>query len=66
MIKNAGNLDRILRVFAGLVMMVLAFTGTFGLLGGIGGAALAASGLIGWCAVYRVLGLKTRGTKSEN
>jgi hypothetical protein len=61
---NTGNLDRILRVIAGLVMMVLAFTGTLGVLGGIGGAALVASGLIGWCAVYRLLGLKTRTPKS--
>ena len=65
MIKNAGNLDRVLRVLLGMALLALAANGHVGWLGLVGGLALIASGLIGWCAFYRLLGLRTRRQDSD-
>jgi hypothetical protein len=56
--KNEGNIDRILRITAGLVLVGLAATGTVGMWGWIGIVPLA-TGAIGWCPLYSVLGLNT-------
>ena len=55
---NAGTLDRSLRVIAGLVLLGLVITGTIGAWGWIGIIPLA-TGLIGWCPLYTMLGLRT-------
>ena len=55
---NEGNVDRALRVFAGLVLIALAVTGTVGAWGWIGVVPLA-TGLIGWCPAYLPFGIKT-------
>ena len=59
MIKsNEGTIDRSLRVVAGLILIGLAATGTVGLWGWIGVIPLA-TGLIGWCPLYTLLGINT-------
>jgi hypothetical protein len=56
--SNVGTLDRSLRIAAGLALIALAATGTVGLLGWIGAVPLA-TGLLGWCPAYTLLGIKT-------
>lgn len=60
MSPNEGSLDRILRVGAGLVLMLLAGVGAIGPWGWVGAVPLA-TGLVGWCPLYRVLGISTCG-----
>lgn len=55
---NVGNLDRILRIVAGLLLIALAATGTIGVWGWIGIVPLA-TGLVGSCPAYSLLGIKT-------
>ena len=61
---NEGGIDRILRILAGLVLIGLAYTGTVGMWGYIGVVPLA-TGLIGWCPVYTMLGMNTCPMKSK-
>lgn len=65
MIPNAGNADRVLRIVLGMALLLLAANGSVGWLGLLGGIALIASGLLGWCAFYRLLGLRTRAKDEE-
>lgn len=60
--RNAGTLDRGLRITAGVVLVALAATGTVGAWGFIGLVPLA-TGLIGWCPAYTLLGMNTCGLK---
>jgi hypothetical protein len=55
---NEGNLDRALRVIAGLVLIGLAATGTVGLWGYVG-VVLLLTGAVGYCPLYSLLGLST-------
>jgi Protein of unknown function (DUF2892) len=55
---NEGTLDRAARVLAGLALIGLAATGTVGVWGWVGVVPLA-TGLIGWCPLYTVLGFST-------
>ena len=56
--SNAGSLDRILRIVAGLVLIGLAATGTVGLWGWIGVVPLA-TGTFRFCPAYLPFGLST-------
>lgn len=58
MIRNVGTLDRTLRITAGLVLVGLALTGTVGWWGWLGLVPIA-TGLIGWCPPYSLLGITT-------
>ncbi|MBX3603798.1 MAG: DUF2892 domain-containing protein [Piscinibacter sp.] len=60
---NEGTLDRALRVIAGLVLIALTLTGTIGVWGWIGLVPIA-TGLLGWCPAYTLLGINTCGLKS--
>ena len=55
---NVGNTDRIVRILIGLVLVGLAATGSIGLWGWLGVVPLA-TGLVGWCPPYAVLGIST-------
>jgi len=55
---NVGGIDRILRITIGLVLIGLAATGTVGWWGWLGIVPLA-TGLVGWCPPYALLGLNT-------
>lgn len=61
---NEGTIDRALRILAGLVLIALAATGTVGAWGWIGIVPLA-TGLIGWCPAYTLLGINTCPMKSQ-
>lgn len=61
---NQGNIERVLRVLVGLVLIALAWTGTVGVWGWIGVVPLA-TGLMGWCPAYTLLGINTCPVKSR-
>jgi hypothetical protein len=65
MTTNEGTVDRVLRVIVGLALIAVAL-GLFGpaytsVWGWIGVIPLV-TGLIGWCAIYSLLGIKTLTT----
>lgn len=60
--SNVGGIDRTLRIVAGLVLIGLAATGTVGAWGWIGLVPLA-TGAIGWCPPYAILGFNTCALK---
>ena len=60
--SNAGSIDRILRIVAGLVLLGLTLTGNIGVWGWIGIVPLA-TGAIGWCPAYTLLGVNTCAMK---
>ena len=60
---NVGGLDRIARVVVGVVLLGLAATGTVGVWGWLGIVPLA-TGALGWCPAYKILGLSTCPIKS--
>lgn len=64
MTTNVGNLDRMLRIAAGVIILLL---GAFGPLGwwGLIGLAPIATALIRWCPAYTLLGVNTCGTRRE-
>jgi len=55
---NEGTLDRGLRVAAGLVLLGLTLGGTIGPWGYLGIVPLA-TGLVGMCPLYTLLGINT-------
>ena len=55
---NVGGIDRIARALVGLVLIVLAATGTIGVWGYIG-VVLLGTALIRFCPFYPLLGLNT-------
>lgn len=55
---NVGGIDKIARILAGIVLVGLAATGTVGIWGWIGIVPLA-TGLMGWCPAYSLIGLNT-------
>ncbi len=61
---NVGGVDRTLRVVAGLVLIGLAATGTVGMWGWLGIVPLA-TGAIGWCPPYAILGFNTCAMKKN-
>ena len=56
--RNEGAIDRILRVIVGLAVISLVFVGPQTAWGWLGVVPLA-TGLIGWCPAYTLLGIKT-------
>lgn len=60
--SNVGGIDRILRIAIGAVLVILAATGQIGLWGWIGLLPLA-TGLMGWCPPYGLLGINTCKTR---
>ena len=58
MSANVGGLDRILRIVAGVILIALTLMGTIGAWGWIGIVPLA-TGLLGTCPLYSILGLST-------
>ena len=58
MLRNEGNLDRLLRVIAGLVLLALVFVGPQTPWGWIGLVPLL-TGIIGFCPAYTLFGIRT-------
>ena len=61
---NIGNIERGIRIVAGLVLVVLAATGTVGWWGWLGLLPMA-TGLMGWCPPYALLGINTCKVKDS-
>jgi len=59
MTHNEGTVDRVIRVALGLGLLSLIFVGPHTWFGLIGIVPLA-TGLVGFCPLYRLLGLRTR------
>lgn len=63
MATNEGTADRVIRVLLGLVLGFLAYRHTGGIAGiwifGILGAISFVTGLTGFCALYRLMGIRT-------
>lgn len=55
---NIGNIDRVLRIVIGLVLIGLAATGTVGWWGWIGVVPLL-TGIFRFCPAYTLLGINT-------
>lgn len=60
---NEGTIDRFLRVTAGIVLIALVFVGPKTPWGWLGIVPLA-TGLLGSCPVYSILGMNTCGLKN--
>lgn len=58
MIHNEGSIDRIIRVVVGLGLLSMTVIGPHTLFGLIGLVPLV-TGLVGFCPLYRVLGVRT-------
>jgi hypothetical protein len=54
--RNESTIDRVLRVIVGLVVLALVFVGPKTPLGWIGLVPLL-TGLVGFCPLYRLLGI---------
>lgn len=68
--RNLSNLDRLIRILLGAFMLA---AGWSGLGPGVWGIALKVfgwvpliTGLIGWCPVYALLGIRTRRAESQH
>jgi hypothetical protein len=55
---NVGGIDRLLRITGGVVLIGLVALGQIGWWGWLGVIPLA-TGLIGWCPPYAMLGFST-------
>lgn len=55
---NLGQIDRVLRIVLGLVLIALSLMGTIGWWGWLGIIPLV-TGLMKFCPIYRLLGLST-------
>ena len=62
---NEGTVDRTIRVVVGLIVLSLTVVGPHSLLGLVGLVPLA-TGIVGYCPLYSVLGIRTcSAAKSE-
>ena len=61
---NVGNIDRTVRIVAGLGLIGAAVAGALPVWGYLGLVPLA-TGLIGWCPAYPLLGINTCGCKKD-
>lgn len=62
--SNVGGIDRIVRIAAGVILLGLVMTGIIGWWGWLGIVPLA-TGLLGWCPPYALLGFSTCAMKEE-
>lgn len=61
---NIGSIDRAARVVIGLALIALVFVGPQTPWGWVGVVPLATA-LIGWCPLYRLVGVNTRRSASS-
>jgi hypothetical protein len=55
---NVGNIDRMLRILLGIVLVGLAARGTIGAWG-YAGVVPVLTGMAAFCPLYRLLGIRT-------
>lgn len=58
MTSNVGGIDKVLRIVAGITLLILATLGIGTPWTWIGVVPLA-TGLLGWCPAYSIFGLRT-------
>ena len=63
--RNIGDVERVVRVVAGLGLLSLVFVGPQTLWGLVGIVPIF-TGLSGWCPPYSLLGINTCRVKPEN
>jgi Protein of unknown function (DUF2892) len=60
---NEGTTDRVIRIIAGVALLALgwsgAVSGTLGTMFMVLGFIPLLTGLVGWCPLYRLVGIKT-------
>ena len=61
---NVGSTDKIVRIAAGAILILLALFGIIGWWGWIGVVPLA-SGLMNWCPAYTLFGINTCPTSKS-
>ena len=61
--SNVGGIDRMVRITLGVVLVALAATHTVGVWAWLGLVPLA-TGLLGWCPPYGLLGINTCRNKN--
>jgi len=68
--KNMGTTDRILRIFAAIIIAALYFThtvtGTFGIVLLVVGAVFLLTSFVSFCPLYSPFGIKTCKSNPEN
>ncbi len=61
--KNVGTVDAIIRFIIAVVVAALIYlkiiTGTLAIVSGIVAVALLITGVLGWCGLYTLLGIRT-------
>lgn len=62
---NVGGIDKILRIAAGIALIALTVMGVLPVWGYIGIVPLA-TGLMGWCPFYPLIGLNTCPMKKQD
>ena len=65
MTQNVGGIDRMLRIVAGLALIILAATGVLGPWAWLGVIVLA-TGLVGICMPYKLFGFSTCVIKADD
>jgi len=55
---NVGNIDRVLRILLGIVLIGLAVRGSIGAWGYLGLVPLL-TGMVAMCPLYKLLGIRT-------
>lgn len=62
MMKNQSNVERLIRSIVGLVLLILTIFvgGVLQIVLAIVGAVLLATGLVGFCPLYKILNVNTR------
>lgn len=67
--KNLHSFDKIIRILLAVVLGVLIFSGTLtglaGILLGIFAVVFLATGIVGFCPLYKVIGVSTLKEKSK-
>lgn len=61
--RNEGTVDRIIRVVLGLALISLVFIGPQ-TLWGLVGVIFLATGIVGMCPLYRILGINSCGKEA--
>ena len=62
--KNAGNVDRIIRVALGIILLSLTVVGPQSLWGLVGLVPLI-TGAVGFCPLYKLVGMNTCPIKQK-
>jgi hypothetical protein len=69
MVRNESNVDRIVRALVGAVLLIAWvagwLTGTLAIVLGIVGVVLLVTATVGFCPLYRVLGVSTRAVPQK-